>query len=129
MDLQQASPSPVCPSDDVILTCTVTAPTNEADIFLYFYNAFNEEDRVFYDAGETSIANNSTVGPFTTKTVEISNSSIVATATINGITFQDATCAGIICKDGSGDEKVIYIAIGTKKSRRYKLIISLQCMY
>ena len=119
VDLQQTSPSPVCPSDDVILTCTVTAPTNQPELlFFHFYNAFDEEDRLFYDAEvDTNIVNNWTVGPFTTKIVEISNDSIPATATIKGITY-----AGIICKDGPGDENVLYIAIGKKKITGYKLI-------
>ena len=46
--------------------------------------------------------------------METSSDSIVAPATINEITSQDAACAGIICKVGSGNENVLYIAIGKK---------------
>ena len=109
----------MCPGDDVILTCTVTASTNKSGmLFLFFSNAFDghHTNRVFYDAGSTISANSSTVGLFTTKVVEVSNDSIVATATIKEITSQNDTCTGIKCEDGSGVESVLYVALGKKKS-------------
>ena len=94
--MQQTSPSPVCPCDDVILTCTVTASATQSEkLFLYLANALDEQNRVFYNAKDTVIVNSSTVGPFTTKLVQVSNDSIVAAATIKGIMYQYITCAGI----------------------------------
>ena len=125
VSLQQTSPSPVCPGDDVIFTCTVTASTNQSDmLFLHFYNAFDEEERAFHDPVNINSANISgTVGPFTTKLVEVRNDSIVATATIQGITSQDAACACITCKDGYGyGDGVKCVALGKKISRGYRLI-------
>ena len=123
VDLQQTPPLPVCPGDDVTLTCTVTVSTNQSDLpFLYLVNAFDENNRVFHNAEDTVIANSSKVGPFTAKVVEASNEIIVATATIKEITSKDALCAGIKCRDGSGDEIALYVALGKKKSRWCMLI-------
>ena len=55
--------------------------------------------RVFHDPATINNSNRSTLGRFTTKTVEVSNDSIVATATIKGVTSNDAPCTGIICTD------------------------------
>ena len=61
----------------------------------------------------------STVGPFTTEVVEVSNSSIVATATINGITLDIAKSAGIECKDGSGIASTWYLDSGKGRKVMY----------
>ena len=112
-ELQQVPPSPVCPSDDIILTCTVTTPTNQTEkLLLYSIVALDELDRELY-AGETAIiANSSTVGPFTTISVKKNDDSHVLTTTINGIMFQDVVCAGIKCKNGYSDESVVHVALG-----------------
>ena len=117
VNFQQTSPSPVCPGDDVVFTCTVTASANESGpLLLYFSNPLNDQDRVVIDPAEITIsANNSTVGPFTTKIVEASNESIVATATMKGITSEDCACIGIKCRDIYGNENVLYVDLGKKK--------------
>ena len=74
---------------------------------------------MFLDA---ATANSSPLGPFTIKTVAVSNESIVATATIKGVTTSDAPCTGIRCVDFSGNEKILYVALGKNKCQGYKLI-------
>ena len=119
MDLQQTSPSPVCPGDDVIFTCAVTASTNQSsNLFLFLVNPLDDLDRVFYDAGVTmGNASSLTVGPFTTELVEVSHATIVTTATIEEITSEDITSAGIKCKDSSGNESVLYVNSSKRKHR------------
>ena len=46
VDLQQTSPSPVCPGDDVIFTCTVTVSAIESEtLFLYLYDACDQHNK------------------------------------------------------------------------------------
>ena len=107
----------MCPGDDVILTCTVTASANKIDMLsLYLNNAFHEEEYLFHLAGDTINEDGSTIGPFTVKIISVGNDSIVATATIKGITSQNAACAGIICKDGFGKEKDLYVTLGKRRA-------------
>ena len=118
VELQQTSPSPVCPGDDVIFTCKVTVSTNQSEMLvLVFFDAFDKNNIIFYDAETMISSNSSTIGPFTTKIVETSNGSIVATATIKGITYEDVPCAGISCNDFFGSRSVLYVALGKKKGR------------
>ena len=117
VDLQQTSPSPICPGDDVIFTCTVTVSANESvPLLLFFSNPLDDQDRALHDAGSTGNAKSLPVGLFSTKLVEASNDSIVATATMKKITHEDTACVGIKCKDGPGEEKVKYVEMGKNKS-------------
>ena len=80
----------------------MTVSEKESDIlFLNFYDACDQDNRVFHDAATVNNSNGSTLGRFTTKTVKVSNDSIVATATIKEVTSNDAPCTGIICADFS----------------------------
>ena len=113
----------MCPGDDVIFTCTVTASANESQLLLLlFSNPLDDQDRALYDAESTGNAKSLPVGPFTTKIVEVSNDSIVATATMKGITSEDTACVGIRCRDSDGKENVLYVDLGKKKIRGYTII-------
>ena len=41
---------------------------------------------------------------------------------MKGITSEDTACVGIKCRDSDGNENVLYVDLGKKKSRRYTLI-------
>ena len=119
VELQRTSPSPVCPGDDVILTCTVTVSANKSkNLFLYLYDTCDQNNRVFHDVASVNSSNGSTLGHFTTQTVAVSNESIVATATIKGVTSNEAPCTGIRCVNFFGGEKVLYVALGKQKVKR-----------
>ena len=112
----------MCPGDDVIFTCTVTVSANKSkNLFLYLYDACDQDNRVFHNAATVN-TNSSTLGPFTTKTVEVTNDNIIASATIKGVMPNDAPCTGIRCVDASGGEKVVYVALGKKKCQGCKLV-------
>ena len=117
VDLQQTSPLPVCPGDNVILTCTATVFANMSDnLVLYLYDTCDQDNREFYASQAVNNSNSSTLGRFTAKVVAVSDSSIVATATIKGVTSNDAPCTGIKCVDVSGGDKTLYVVLGKKKS-------------
>ena len=114
VDLQQTSPSPVCPGDDVILACTVTVPSNQSLILIWF-NPNNNEDRKLYIVNDTDVSNDPVVGSFTTELVGYSSNTIISTATVQEINFTDAMQTGINCFDSIGNNETMYITGSGRK--------------
>ena len=92
--MQQTSPSPVCPGDNVTFTCTVTGnkPT------ITWINPKNMSyDRKVYSSNSV-LYQDGNVGAFTTQLIGISDVSIVSIATLSGVTVQDDENQGITCR-------------------------------
>ena len=92
--LERTSPSPVCPGDNVIFTCTVTASSNPT---LTWINPKNESDnRKAYTA--TSVSDGY-VGDFFTQLIGSFSGGIVSTATLLMVAVKDDGSQGITCRD------------------------------
>ena len=94
--LQQTSPLPVCPGDNVTFTCTATVSYPDIVILTWITPNNGSYDQVRYD-GQSVLYKDESVGAFTTKLIANSAGSLVSTATLSGVTVQDdgsqrATC-------------------------------------
>ena len=114
VDLQQTSPLPVCPEDNVSFVCTVTASANES-LLLAWFNPNHELDAKVYIVNDTSIKTDNVVGVFTTKLVKASSDTIISTATINELNVAEIMYAGISCLDGAGNNQTLYVADSGRK--------------
>ena len=92
VNLQQTSPSPACPGDDITLTCTMTGsyPT------LTWINPQSTLDRLSYTFISV-LYQDGTVGAFTTKLIS-SGRKVVSTATLTGARLQEHGRQGITCR-------------------------------
>ena len=97
VDLEQTSPSPLCPGDDVILTCKVTVPEGNI-VSLLWLNPEDETDQYTYTLSNTQFPNNTrSVGGFTTEFIGGNDTTMVTTATLTGVTAHDDGNKGISC--------------------------------
>ena len=106
----------MCPGDDVLLTCTVTVPSNQS-LILIWLNPSNNEDRKLYIVNDTDVSNDPVVGAFTTELVGYSSNTIISTATMQEINFMDVTQAGISCVDSGGISETMYITGSGRKTK------------
>ena len=106
----------MCPGDDVILTCTVTVPSNQS-LILIWLNPSNNEDRKLYIVNDTDVSNDPVVGAFATELVGYSSNTIISTATVQEINFMDVMQAGISCMDSGGISTTMNV---TESGRKIK---------
>ena len=92
--LQQTSPLPVCPGDNVTFTCTVT----ESYPILTWINPNNVSiyDRQVY-TGDSVLYKDGSVEAFTTRLIANPAGSLVSTATLSEVTVQDDGSQGVTC--------------------------------
>ena len=98
VDLQQTSPLPVCPGDDVILTCIVIVPEGSL-VSLLWLNPKDKTDQYTYTISNIQFPNNARcVGGFTTKLIGVNDTTMVSTAILTRVTAHDDGNKGILCK-------------------------------
>lgn len=103
----------MCLGDEVIFTCT-TVSQNQSLLILYWINPDDINDRVLYYLNSIEDGNDFLVGSFATALEELSDDTIVSTATIKEVNFVNSMPAGIICRDSISNEKKLYVYSGMR---------------
>ena len=95
VNLQQTSPFPVCPGDNVTFTCTVISYP-----FLIWFDPNDDQQQVTYTLTDTE-NKTETFGEFTIKLIELDDMNLVSTATLTANISHDDGHKEILC--GYGD--------------------------
>ena len=108
--LEQASPLPVCPGDNITLICTVTVPENQVPSLSWVNPKNRTHDREVYTVVSSNNSKTGSVGGFTTAFIKGNDTTIVSSAILSMVTEQDEENKAIACIHDT-EEKVSNITL------------------